>query len=105
MATFTSLSAIDHSPASVQTEITVLGAMILDGVAVTDATAKLHADDFLLDSHQRIYRAIVELLNLGHAVDHITISEALSRKKELDAVGGPAYIAYLTEGIPRNPNI
>jgi len=79
--------------------------MILDGVAVTDATAKLHADDFLLDSHQRIYRAIVELLNLGHAVDHITISEALSRKKELDAVGGPAYIAYLTEGIPRNPNI
>ena len=29
----------------------------------------------------------------------------LNRRKELDAIGGPAYLAYLTEGIPRHPNI
>jgi replicative DNA helicase len=105
MATFSSPSALDQLPASLQTEITVLGAMILDAVAITDATAKLQADDFLLDSHKRIYRAIIDLMAVGHAVDLITISDALSRKRELDAIGGPAYLAYLTEGIPRNPSI
>ncbi len=92
-------------PSSVQTEVTVLGAMLLDAVAITDATAKLHSEDFALDSHQRIYRVMTDLLAQGHAVDLITVMEALSRRKELDAVGGAAYLAYLTEGIPRNPNI
>jgi replicative DNA helicase len=79
--------------------------MLLDAVAITDATARLRADDFMLDSHQRIYRVIADLLAQGHAVDSITVMEALDRKKELDAVGGGAYLAHLTAGIPRNPNI
>ncbi|SEG61667.1 replicative DNA helicase [Bryocella elongata] len=106
MASFSSSAGIGETlPASIQTEITVLGAMMLDGVAITDATAKLRADDFALDSHQRIYRAILELVEQGQAVDFITLINALSRTKELDAVGGQSYLAFLTEGIPRNPNI
>src|SRR5579875_3412374 len=66
------VSLNDGLPASVQTEVTVLGAMLLDAVAI---------------------------------VDTITVMEALSKRNELDAVGGPAYLAYLTEGIPRHPNI
>ncbi len=92
-------------PSSIQTEITVLGAMLLDAVAITDATAKLRPEDFALDSHQRVYRVIVDLLAQGHAVDLITVMDALSKRKELDAIGGAPYLAYLTEGIPRNPNI
>jgi replicative DNA helicase len=92
-------------PSSVQTEVTVLGAMLLDAVAITDATAKLRPEDFSLDSHQRVYRVIVDLLALGHAVDLITVMDALSKRRELDAIGGAAYLAFLTEGIPRNPNI
>ena len=95
----------DGLPSSIQTEVTVLGAMLLDAVAITDATAKLTPEDFSLDSHQRIYRTIVDLLAHGHAVDYITVMDALSRKRELDAIGGPAYLAFLTEGIPRNPKV
>ncbi len=47
----------------------------------------------------------MDLLALGHAVDSITVMEALDRKKELDAVGGGAYLSHLIDGIPRNPNI
>ena len=99
------LPSADGLPSSVQTEVTVLGAMLLDAVAITDATARLRPEDFALDSHQRIYRVMTDLLAQGHAVDLITVMEALSRRKELDAVGGAAYLAYLTEGIPRNPNV
>ena len=92
-------------PSSIQTEVTVLGAMLLDAVAITDATAKLRPEDFALDSHQRVYRVMVDLLALGHAVDLITVMDALTKRRELDAIGGAAYLAFLTEGIPRNPNI
>ena len=95
----------DGLPSSIQTEVTVLGAMLLDAVAITDATAKLRPEDFALDSHQRIYRVMVDLLALGHAVDLITVMDALTKRRELDAIGGAAYLAFLTEGIPRNPNI
>jgi replicative DNA helicase len=95
----------DGLPASIQTEITVLGAMLLDAVAITDATAKLRAEDFLLDSHQRIYRVMIDLMAQGHGVDTITVMEELSRKRELDSVGGAAYLTHLMSGIPRNPNI
>ena len=95
----------DGLPSSVHTEITVLGAMLLDGMAVTDATAKLRPEDFSLDSHQRIYRVMMDLLAVGHAIDYITVMDALSKRRELDAIGGPAYLAYLSEGIPRHPKI
>jgi len=110
MATLSPISAQNDDlrggmPASLQTEITVLGAMLMDAVAISDATAKLHAEDFALDSHQRIYRAILALLERGHAVDLITVDAELSTRKELDAVGGSAYLGHLVYGIPRNPNI
>ena len=95
----------DGLPSSIQTEVTVLGAMLLDAVAITDATAKLRPEDFSLDSHQRIYRVMTDLMAQGHAVDLITVMDALSKRRELDAIGGAAYLAFLTEGIPRNPNI
>ena len=96
---------MDQLPGSVQTEVIILGAMLLDPVAISDATAKLRPEDFALDSHQRIYRVILPLLEKGHAVDIVTVDAALSARKELDAIGGSAYLGHLVYGIPRNPNI
>ncbi len=95
----------DGLPSSIHTEVAILGAMLLDAVAISDATAKLRAEDFSLDSHQRIYRAVLELLAVNHAVDLVTVRDALTKKREIEAIGGSAYLAYLTEGIPRNLNI
>jgi replicative DNA helicase len=105
MASFAQISANDDLPASLQAETAILGAMMLDAVAISDATEKLRADDFSLDSHRRVFNAILELTQTGHGVDYITVREVLSRRKELDSIGGPAYLAFLSEGIPRNFNI
>ena len=105
MATLAQITATDGLPASIHTEVVILGAMLLDSLAISDATAKLKAEDFSLDSHQRIYRAVVELLTRGQGVDYTTVRAELERRRELDSIGGPAYLAYLTEGIPRNLNI
>ncbi len=105
MASFAQLNATEGLPASVHIEIAILGAMLLDGLAINDATEKLTADDFSLDSHRRIYQSIVDLMAVGRGVDILTVQEELIRRRELDSIGGPAYLAYLTEGIPKNLNI
>jgi len=105
MASLAQLSPADGLPASVHTEVAILGAMLLDSIAISDATQKLKAEDFSLDSHQRLFRAIVDLMAKGQGIDYLTVQEELARRRELDSIGGPAYLAYLTEGIPRNFNI
>ena len=105
MASLAQLNPADGLPSSVHTEVAILGAMLLDSVAISDATEKLKAEDFSLDSHQRIFRAIVDLMAKGHGIDYLTVQEELARRRELDSIGGPAYLAFLTEGIPRNFNI
>jgi replicative DNA helicase len=105
MASLAQLNPADALPSSVHTEVAILGAMLLDGVAISDATSKLRAEDFSLDSHQRIYRAVVDLMARGHGIDITTVRAELERRREIDSVGGPAYLAYLSEGIPRNFNI
>jgi replicative DNA helicase len=102
MATFLQIVERDGLPASVHTERVILGAMLSDPVAVVDATAKLIADDFSLDSHKRIYGCMQELSDMGHAIDFVTVAEVLIRRKELEAVGGRPYLISLTEDLPRH---
>jgi replicative DNA helicase len=105
MASFAQINTSEGLPSSVHTEVAILGAMLLDSLAISDATEKLKAEDFSLDSHQRIFRAIVDLMAKGQGIDITTVRAELERRHELDSIGGPAYLAYLTEGIPRNFNI
>jgi replicative DNA helicase len=105
MATYPHLVEDQGRPASVHAEMTILGGMLVDPVAIVDATMLLKADDFALDSHRRIYGAMLQLAEVGHAVDIVTVAEELRRKKELDSVGGVAYLASLSEGLPRKLSI
>ena len=92
-------------PANVDAEKTILGAILLDNAAHSEAAEKLESDDFSLDSHRRIFLRMSELMDAQHAVDIVTLANELTRYKEVDAVGGVAYLASLTEGLPRRPVI
>jgi replicative DNA helicase len=105
MATLVQMNPPEGLPASIHIEVAVLGAMLLDGVAISDATEKLIPEDFSLASHQQVYRCMLEMMTKGHAIDTLTVRDELKRRRQLDSVGGDAYLAYLTEGIPRNFNI
>ncbi len=102
MATFLQIVERDGLPSSVHTERVILGAMLSDPVAVVDATAKLSVEDFSLDSHRRIYSAMLELSEQSHAIDLITVSDVLDRRKELDAIGHQSYLSSLYQDLPRH---
>jgi replicative DNA helicase len=105
MATLPNLAFDSGLPANVDAEKTILGAILLDNAAHAEAAEKIEAEDFSLDSHQRIFRRMTELINSQKAVDIITLANELSRLKEIESIGGVAYLASLTEGLPRRPVI
>lgn len=106
MATLPDISSLDAGlPANIDAEKTILGAILLDNAAHSEAAERLEADDFSLDSHRRIFLRMSELMNEQRAVDIVTLSHELSRYKEIEAVGGVAYLASLTEGLPLRPVI
>src|SRR5574340_122608 len=104
------LATTDYSlerglPASIEAERSILGAILLDSFAYNQAAEALQPDDFSLDSHRRIYAGMRELAESNRAIDLITLAEELSRHKEVEAVGGVAYLSSLTDGLPHRPNI
>lgn len=90
-------------PSNQHSEQTILGACLVEPVALVDASALLKPDDFALDSHRRIFAAFLALGN--GAVDIVTVADYLRKHKQLDSVGGLPYLASLSEGLPRKLSI
>src|SRR6185437_14504134 len=106
MAAFPDISLERGMPASPDAERSILGAILLENTHFHEAAEKkLIADDFSLDSHRRIFARMDDLISSGRAVDLVTLVEELARRKEVEAVGGVAYLASLTEGLPRRVSI
>ena len=106
MATIPNLTGFDAGlPANIDAEKTILGAILLDNAAHSEASERIDADDFSLDSHRRIFLRMTDLMDSQRAVDIVTLAEELAKHKEVESVGGVAYLASLTEGLPRRPVI
>jgi replicative DNA helicase len=103
---FQDISLERGMPASPDAERSILGAVLLNQRHLIEAiAAKLEPEDFSLDSHRRIYRRMLELDRRQQPIDLVTLVEDLAKKKEVDSVGGAAYVASLTEGLPRRVSI
>lgn len=97
----------ESMPASISAEQSVLGAILLDktGFAYNQAVSGLEPSDFSLDSHRRIFSSMIEVFESGSPIDFITLTEQISKNKEIEAVGGVVYVTNLTEGLPRVKNV
>src|SRR5690348_15590062 len=86
-------------PANLDAERAVLGAILLDNSIFAQAAESLHADDFSLDSHRRIYLRMSDLADTGRPIDFVTLTEELSKHRELQSIGGDVYVSCLTDGL------
>ncbi|HEY3383431.1 MAG TPA: replicative DNA helicase [Vicinamibacterales bacterium] len=92
-------------PHNLEAERSVLGAILIQNDAYNLAAELLVPEDFYRDAHRRIFDKIIALSERGAAVDFVTLKEELARAGDLDAVGGPAYVASLVDGVPRATNV
>jgi replicative DNA helicase len=91
-------------PHDLDSERALLGAMILEPVIAQRAVDHVTAADFYRRGHGKIYTAIAGLLEDATAVDFITLRNAMAGAGTLEAAGGPAYLAALTDGMPKSTN-
>jgi len=104
------MATLDHSlerglPVSLDAERSILGAILIDNSLYDQAAEHLTGDDFSLDAHRRIYSRMRDLQETGRPVDMITLVEELDRRKEVEAIGGVAYLSSLIDGVPERPSI
>ncbi|MDL2302847.1 replicative DNA helicase [Dysgonomonas sp. OttesenSCG-928-D17] len=86
-------------PQARELEEAVLGALMLEKDAYSLVSDILKPDSFYDSIHQTIYRAIVDLAVRQAPIDMLTVVEQLKKDGELEAVGGPVYVAQLTEKV------
>src|SRR5438128_32796 len=95
------------SPASIATEAeqSVLGAMMLDPASARRAVELLEDSTFSLETHRRLFRAMVALTQQGGVIDHVTLQDELVRRGELELVGGMEYLGELADAVVTPANL
>ena len=98
---FEKLTGIDATlpPQAIELEQAVLGALMLERDAIIDVQEYVKAETFYLEEHRLIFKAIQALSFDMKAIDLYTVTERLKAQKELQKVGGAAYLAELTQKV------
>jgi replicative DNA helicase len=105
MASIANISFDGGLPVSIDAEKSILGAILLDNDAFEQCLGRMEPYMFSLDSHKRLYKCIATLMAKGISADIVTMVQYLIDHKELEAVGGAAYLSGLTDGLPRRISI
>jgi replicative DNA helicase len=92
-------------PQATEVEQAVLGAMLLQREAIGKALEIIDKDCFYRDDHRQIFEVLIDLYDKNRPVDIVTVSEELTRRKQLEQVGGRMYLLELAEKIATTANI
>lgn len=92
-------------PQAKDLEEAVLGALMLEKDAIDTVADILKPDSFYVEAHQVIYRAIVQLYRNNEPIDMLTVVTRLRQNGELEKIGGPYYVAQLTNKVASAANI
>ena len=112
-------------PYSLEAEQSVLGSILIDGDVQFEIASKIKADDFYVESHKIIFRAMMDILADAKPVDLVTLIDVLSKtpsvkydkksanselisnaekKSMLEKVGGIEYLTELSKVTPSAAN-
>lgn len=87
-------------PQNAEAEASLLGAILIDADAIVKIADSITSTDFFEARNQRIYEAMLDLYEKRSAIDTLTLANQLKASGYLDMVGGPAYLAELTNFVP-----
>jgi len=87
-------------PHNLEAERVLLGSVLLDNGAINVALELINKDDFFAEGHRITFEKMVAISEKNRTIDLVTLSEELSKEGLLERVGGVAYLAALTDGVP-----
>src|SRR5438105_4094884 len=91
-------------PQSREAERSVLGSMLRDNGIIGDVLQIIRDENFYLDAHQKIFKAVVSLYDRGQPVDTVILAEVLKDLKQIEDIGGYGYLGELWDAAPTAAN-
>ena len=86
-------------PQAVDLEEAMLGALMIERDAMLSVQGILRPESFYRDAHQTIYQVMVDLFTKNEPIDLYTVGKSLQKNGRLSEIGGPAYLAGLTQKV------
>ncbi|MDQ0600490.1 replicative DNA helicase [Streptomyces canus] len=91
-------------PQDLDAEQSVLGGMLLSKDAIADVVEVIKGHDFYKPAHETIFQAILDIYAKGEPADPITIAAELTKRGEINKVGGASYLHTLVQTVPTAAN-
>ncbi|WP_425436238.1 replicative DNA helicase [Luteimicrobium subarcticum] len=78
--------------------------MLISKDAIADVVEQIRGVDFYRPAHETIYEVILDLYGRGEPADAITVVGELTRRGELQRIGGAPYVHELISRVPTAAN-
>ena len=91
-------------PQAIEIEEAVLAAMMLENDVVADVLDQLNEKCFYKEGNRKIFAAIKEIASRNDMVDILTVADELTRRGQLEEVGGNAYLSEISMRISAASN-
>jgi len=92
-------------PHNIEAEVAILGAILLDNSVFDQIAESLSGDEFFLEKHRHIFRAMAEAYDDGDPIDPVTVSSRLQAGGLLAVAGGVGYLTGLVSATPTAANV
>jgi KaiC/GvpD/RAD55 family RecA-like ATPase len=97
-------------PSNLDAERCVLGSILVNNAALNTAVRYVSSGDFLLTSHQKIFRHMLAMVEANQPIDLVTLCESMFKSGEIESCGvgdlqGAAYISSLMDGMATVSNV
>ncbi len=99
------VSNLKIPPHSVEAEQSVLGGLLLSSESWERVADLVSAEDFYRSDHRSVFNVMAKLAEADQPLDVITVADALADLKELEQVGGLAYLGELANNTPSASNV
>ncbi len=91
-------------PYSLEAEQSILGCLLVDQEIQLETLALLQEEDFYIESHKLIVRAMKDIVRLNKPVDIVTLSDMMEKHATLEKAGGMDYITTVVQSMPSSAN-
>lgn len=83
------------APHNIDAEESLLGSLVVNPTIVPQVIAILKPEDFFIRKNEIVYRAILRIIERHDHLDDLTLTDELEQSKQLDQLGGVAYLTRL----------
>lgn len=91
-------------PQDIDAERALIGSIMVRSQGLHEVVDVVDGDSMYVQKHRLIFEAMLDLFRKNEPVDLVSVSSRLKAKKQLESVGGAAYLSELAALVPTSTN-